>query len=290
MLLNPRYSTNPIITFHGPAVEPLTPLVRQRRRMETLAADFTEDEWNTASRCEGWTVRDVYAHLASINPFYEISAKAGVKGDPTQMLTSFDPCATPPIMVDQLGPLSGAEALQTFAATNDALCATLAELDEEQWDLPAESPPGWVPIRLLSLHALWDSWVHELDVCIPLGRPYPVEEDEATLSLMYISALSPAFSIGAGRDYRGEFAVAATAPSLTFTVRVEDSVHITMLDSAAEVGADIPVLRGETAALIDALTTRGPLPETAPTEWNLLLNGLKTAWDLALVDEVALRS
>jgi uncharacterized protein (TIGR03083 family) len=287
MLLNPRYSTDPIITFDGPAVQPLTPLMRQRRRMETLAAGFTQDEWDTPSRCEGWTVRDVYAHLASINPFYEISAKAAVKGEPTQMLTSFDPCATPPIMVDQLGPLSGDEVLQTFVATNDALCTTLAQLDQAQWDMLAVSPPGWVPVRLLALHALWDSWVHELDVCVPLARPCPMEEDEVRLSLMYVSALSPAFAIGAGRDYPGEFAVAATAPYLTYTVRVDDSVHVTPHSSPADVGSDVPVLRGEATALVDALTTRTPLPAGSPQEWTWLLNGLKTAWDLELLDEAA---
>ncbi|MEE3851804.1 maleylpyruvate isomerase family mycothiol-dependent enzyme [Gordonia sp. LSe1-13] len=35
----------------------------ERRRLADLAATFTDEQWATASLCDGWTCRDVMAHL-----------------------------------------------------------------------------------------------------------------------------------------------------------------------------------------------------------------------------------
>jgi uncharacterized protein (TIGR03083 family) len=37
----------------------------ERAALLEVANSLSDDEWNAASDCEGWTVRDVYAHLAS---------------------------------------------------------------------------------------------------------------------------------------------------------------------------------------------------------------------------------
>lgn len=281
MYLKPRYDGPTILTLNWPDLDVLTPLARQRRRMEELARRFSDDDWNTTSRCEGWTVRDVYAHLVSINPMYELSALCGVAGEPTRLLTEFCPAVTPPEMVEALGPLSNAEVLERFVDTNTSLINALSALTPTDWDKSAESPVGHVAIRALCLHALWDSWVHERDVCKPLGLTQSVEDDEVTASLHYIAGLSPAFSLGAGRDYPGTFVVAATNPDFEFTVAVSD--HVTVTPGVLEPGGH--VLSGDAAELVDALTTRQPLPEEAPLEWDWLLNGLKTAWNLPLIDE-----
>lgn len=36
----------------------------QRQRLVTVMEGFTEDEWRQSSLCEGWTVRDIGAHLS----------------------------------------------------------------------------------------------------------------------------------------------------------------------------------------------------------------------------------
>ena len=45
MKLAPRYDGDPIIAIDGPADDQLVPVVRQRRRMETMLAALTDEQW-----------------------------------------------------------------------------------------------------------------------------------------------------------------------------------------------------------------------------------------------------
>lgn len=279
MLLRPRYDGPTIISMNGAPDDVLIPLIRQRRRLATLLASLTEEQWQTPSRCAAWTVRDVVAHLVTINPLYQMSAVCGLQGEPTRLMGQFDPAATPPMMVDSMGPQSPQEVLDRFTATNEEFFDAVRGLDDTDWSALAESPVGHVPIRFVCAHALWDSWVHERDITVPLGLPFTVEADEVSVSLRYIAALGPAFGMGAGRSYRGLFAVEATDPAMTFVIEVDASVHVR--EGAAAPG--IPVLRGSAVDLVEALTSRLPLPASAPAEWRRLHNGLRETWNLTLV-------
>lgn len=70
------------------------------------------------------------------------------------------------------------QVLAAFTSTNDDLVGALDLLDDAGWSTVAESPVGHVPIRFVCSHALWDSWVHERDIMLPLGLPLVVEPDE----------------------------------------------------------------------------------------------------------------
>ena len=50
-----------------------------------------------------------------------------------------------------------------------------------------------------------------------------------------------------------------------------------MHDGAIPSGA--PCLRGDAVELVEALSIRAPLPDSAPPEWHELLVGLATAFD-----------
>ncbi len=278
MLLRPRYDGPSILSMTGEPSDVLVPLMRQRRRLEEVLTGLTEEQWHSPSRCSGWTVRDVVAHLVGINPLYQLSAVAGLNGEPTRILGDFDPAATPPIMVDSMGPLSSAELLQSFTSTNDDLFGALEALDDEGWSTLAESPPGYVPIRFLCSHALWDSWVHERDITVPLGLPFSVETDEVGASLRYVAALGPAFGMGAGHRYPGTFALEATDPDLAFVLEIDSCIHV----HEGHAPAGTPVLRGGAVELVEALSSRVPLPASAPAAWRSLHNGLRETWDLAL--------
>jgi hypothetical protein len=92
----------------------------------------------------------------------------------------FDPAVAPMKMVDDIGSLSAAQALDLFVSSNAELAATVEALDEIGWPTLAESPLGAVPIRLLMSHALWDSWAHERDILLPLGMEPTVVADESS--------------------------------------------------------------------------------------------------------------
>jgi uncharacterized protein (TIGR03083 family) len=277
MKLAPRYDGPPIISIAGAPDDQRAPLTRQRRRLEATLADLGADDWAAASRCDGWTVQDVIAHLVGVNGFWNASVRAGMAGTPTRVLTGFDPAATPPLMVGPMRSLAPAEILEQFVASNDAFLGAIGELDDAAWSMPAETPAGHIPIRLLAHHALWDSWVHERDVALPLGLTPVVEADEVLSALRYASALSPALGILCGGTFRGTYAVETRDPGCRIELEVDDSIAVR--DGSAFPAA--PCLRGGAVDMLETLSLRVPLPPSAPAEWRRLLAGLATAFDAA---------
>jgi uncharacterized protein (TIGR03083 family) len=275
MILSPRYEGPTILTIDGHPSDQLQPLTRQRRRMQEMLTEISEQEWTMPSRCAGWSVRDVVAHLVGVNAFWNGSIRAGLAGTPTRVLQGFDPAATPPLMVDAMREQTVSGLLADFITTNDALLGAAAELTDERWSVLAESPAGHVSIRLLAQHALWDCWVHERDIALPLGRSTAAERDELASCLQYAAAVSPVLGMGLDQACAGAYAVEATDPSIHFTIDVTDSV--TVRNQVARAG--VPCLRGDAIALIEALSLRAPMPEATPVEWRQLLGGLETVFD-----------
>ena len=239
---------------------------------------LSDDDWRAPTRCEGWTVQDVVAHMVGVNAFWEGSVLSGLAGAPTRFLDGFDPAATPALMVEATRSQTPAEVRDQFVKTNTGFLAAIAELDDTGWSTIAESPAGHVPIRLVAHHALWDCWVHERDIALPLGLTPVLEADEIASCLRYAAALSPAFAISAGTAKSGSFVVDASRPDVCFTLEVGDSVALRDGDAAT----DAPRLRGEAVDLVEALSIRAPLPDSTPTEWRRLLGGLATVFDSEL--------
>ncbi len=279
MRLAPRYDGPVVLAIDDTPDSQLVPVTRQRRRLQSMLAELTEAQWSHASRCDGWTARDVVVHLITVNEFWTMAVLAGTAGEPTRVLAGFDPAATPPLLVDTMRALSTSEVLDRFVSTNEAFLETLAGLGIDDWSTPAESPPGHVPIRLLAQHALWDSWVHERDVALPLGLAPAVEPDEVASCLRYVAALSPAlaFAVGVGAGGGGAevLAVEATDPPVRFVLDVGESV--TLRDSLLD--ADAPCLRGDAVELTEALSLRRPMDPDTPTEWMQILGGMEAAFD-----------
>jgi uncharacterized protein (TIGR03083 family) len=278
MKLVPRYDGPVVISIAGRPDDVLAAVTRQRRRLEATLATLDDDEWSAASRCDAWTVQDVIAHVVGVNGFWHASVTAGLAGTPTRILTGFDPAATPLLMVGSMRALTPAEVLDQFVSSNDAFLDAIAELDESAWSILAEAPAGHVPIRLLAHHALWDCWIHERDVVLPLGLTPPVEPDEIAACLRFATALSPAFAISAGRAPKGVFTVDASEPEVCFTLEVGESASVR--EGVGPTGA--PCLRGNSVELVEALSLRVPLPDSTPIEWRHLLEGLATVFDTAI--------
>jgi uncharacterized protein (TIGR03083 family) len=272
--LSPRYEGPPIITIDGSADDQLAPVVRQRQRLAKTLAGLDDSEWTSPTRCENWTVQDVVAHMITVNGFWQMSTLAGLSGAPTRVLENFDPAATPPLIIEPMRALSPSEVLEQFVASNDGYLDVITELDTDGWSTLGESPAGHVPIRLLAQHALWDCWVHERDIALPLGFIPPAEDDEVLSCLRYAAALSPAFAVSNGDALGGIYAVETTDPDSRFVVEVGDSVAVR--DGIDPAGA--PCLRGDAVELVEVLSIRAPLPDSAPVEWQQMLGGLETAF------------
>jgi uncharacterized protein (TIGR03083 family) len=275
MRLTPRYDGPVVLASDDHPSSQLVPVTRQRQRFQSLLAELTGDQWAHSTRCEAWTVRDVVAHLVRVNEFWNASVVAGLAGEPTRMLARFDPATTPPLLVDAMSSFSASEVFDQFVSTNDSLLATLSALTAGEWSMLAESPAGHVPIRLVAQHALWDSWVHERDVAIPLGITPDVEPDEVTSCLRYAAAVSPVLGIGLGRAGAGVLAVEATDPTVRFELEVDD--RVTLRNRSSD--TDAPCLCGSAVEMTEALSLRLPMSSSAPIEWRRLLGGLEAAFD-----------
>ena len=274
MLLTPRYDSTPIITVE-PRVPGPHPIVQQRQRLEGLLGDLAADEWQHPSRCEGWTVQDVVTHLISTNHFWALSITQALAGDPTRFLASFDPVASPAELVDSRRGTSPEETLAELRASNAAMRAAIDALDEATWDLIGEAPPGHVPLRLVADHALWDSWVHERDVALPLGRP-PVEDEREILTcLRYAAGLGQAFEVGRGAARGGTAVLEVLDPEARIVVSV-DGEQVRVHDGGAPADAEVARLPG--VPLLEMLSRRDAgEPEPDAVRW--LVAGVAVVFD-----------
>ena len=162
-------------------------------------------------------------------------------------------------------------------ATTEALAAALDGLDAEGWGRPGEAPPGHIPLRAVALHALWDAWVHERDIALPLGLATVEEPDEVAASLGYAAALGPAFAAALGGG-RGALTVEATDPDVRVVVEVGEGT-VAVRDGDAPAGA--LRLTGPAVVLVEGLSLRAPLPCPVPADRSWLLDGLAAVFDQA---------
>ncbi len=276
MPIDPRYDGPPLVSIELPPDDPSIPLVRQRERMAATLADLTDAEWAAPSRCDGWSVQDVVAHLVGANGFWALSITKGREGEPTRYLTTFDPVDTPAQMVEAARGVPPQVTLASLVESNTALAATLVGLGQDEWTtVLAEGPPGHISLRCIALHALWDSWVHERDVLLPLGRPTVEEDDEVRGSLRYVAALGPAFTMATGPNDRvGAYVVDVTDPDDRFVVELGTTVRLHNGD--APDGA--LHLRGSALELLEALSIRSPLEVALADHEVWMLGGLAKAF------------
>jgi hypothetical protein len=144
------------------------------------------------------------------------------------------------------------------------------------WSVTGESPLGHVALRLVLLHALWDSWIHERDVLLPLGLAPVLEPDEVVACLAYAAALGPALLAAGGSVRRGTLAVDGSEPEAQIIVDVGSTVLL-RLDTAAGAAR----LTGRAVDLIEGLSFRAPLTADVADADRWLLSGLDAAFDVA---------
>ena len=277
MKLTPRYGEPCLLEVEPSLVpDPATPTVRQRARLQERLAHLDEDQWSAPTRCDGWSVQDVVSHLVSTNQFWAFSISQGLAGEPTRFLVDFDPVASPAELVQASRSQSAAETFEAFRASNDALAALLGSIDGAQWDRPGEAPPGHLALRLVALHALWDGWIHERDVLLPLGLPADEESDEVAATLTYAVALGPAFLASSGSTREGVLEVRADDPGTRLVLELGATVRVH--DGASPAGT--PCLRGDAVELIEGLSFRAPLTADLADGDRWLLGSLGEVFDV----------
>lgn len=286
MQLTPRYDSPPVLALDGPPGAIAEPAIRQQRRLVDTLAGLTDEQWEHPSRCDGWSVRDVAVHLHAVHGFWQISAAQGLKGTPTRFLATFDPVASPPQMVAAAPPVSNDELVERMRTSTAALESQWRAFTDADWTALAEAPPGHISISAIVHHALWDSWVHERDMLLPLGITPAVEDDEVAASLRYVAALAPALGICRGGNAHGSFAI--DAGHVQAVIDIGDAVQVRTgtgadtvdtADPAADPAAGM-VLRGDPVELLEVLSFRTPWTLQPPADSAWMLTGLAHTFDL----------
>ncbi len=140
-----------------------------------LGEQLDEDQWTTQSLCPAWTVAGVFAHLAAIE-------KA--------LLEITEPSVDTPLDFVTIGAdmaewatWSGADLLAETRRIFEARNAQLAGFDDGVFDAPSWTPVGAQTYGRFMAVRVFDLWVHEQDMRVPLGIPGHLDGPAAEMAL-----------------------------------------------------------------------------------------------------------
>ena len=220
--------------------------VHHRRLIDTWEG-FSAAQWAHRSRNAEWTVHHTVRHVA--DGMERVSA--AVNGEPVLRAGEFDPRSTPTAWLANSEGESPRATIDRFTAASTSLRSgvrdRLASGDHGR-DRTVYGTAHWT---VNVAHLLWDSWVHERDVLLPLDRSAPSSEAEERLVGLYglLMALVPSM-----RSER----------SISVTVQLDGVGPRTIEVScgggsvrSAEVPAGAASTSGSMAAVVDALAGRG---------------------------------
>jgi uncharacterized protein (TIGR03083 family) len=134
-------------------------LLQELDDFSALVRTLTAEEWSTPSRCDGWTVGDVAAHLT---------------GAMTNVVTGkLDGIGTPEGTqreVDERRGRTPGEIADELDHARKAAADMVTLFDDAAWNGPA---PAGLPYSLgVGVEALWyDAYLHADDIRAALGRP-----------------------------------------------------------------------------------------------------------------------
>ncbi|MCA1843808.1 MAG: maleylpyruvate isomerase family mycothiol-dependent enzyme [Actinobacteria bacterium] len=221
-----------------------------RRRLLALAEGLSPDRWAGPSRCHRWTVHDVLRHVRDACRLHV----TGLRRDPHWPFDKpFDNRATPD---EWLSLSTGQTPEQTLDElrrwSDDETPALLERLESRDQDI-VRGPYGPIPWTILSMHVLWDGWLHERDVAEVTGGGSPSTpiEDAAVATYALFIASMAAFlqdqplDVTVALSGNGRHSVAAVRPG-----------HVELRTVASPPTAD---LHGTLDAVVDSLAGRGPL-------------------------------
>lgn len=124
----------------------------ERTRLADLLETLTDEEWDRASLCQGWRVRDVAAHIISTSDYSTAAMLTGA----IRARGNFDR------MIDRMAREQGSRPTGEIVARYRRNAAS------------RRKPPMVKP-----LDPLMDVLIHSQDIAVPLDRDYPMPVEPA---------------------------------------------------------------------------------------------------------------
>ncbi len=156
--------------------------------IDDLLSSMSDEDWATPSLCPDWSMRGVITHLAGVE----------------SMLAQWMPdSADDPLpfaaVIEYTTIASGwsnADLVADYRRLIDLRRRQLAELADEIYDGPSATPVGPGTYRRFMDIRVFDFWVHERDMRIPLGRPAVSEAGPAAERSVEEVAMSIGYIVG----------------------------------------------------------------------------------------------
>lgn len=179
------------------AHHPFDALDGEAARLDAFFSGLSGDEWDRPSRCEGWTVRDVLAHLASGEEYH----RACLDGTVSELMSRWaewgatDLHTANQMAVDDRADRTPEEVLEEWRSAN----AENRRRFRERGDGTVDTSIGDYPCRWQAFHVASELATHGDDV----GVPVPGDEAErrrswrAALSRFALAEVKPDLEIEA---------------------------------------------------------------------------------------------
>jgi len=247
-----------IHTIEGPnlrADELVGVLEVHHARTLALWESLTADQWSQPSRNRAWTIHETARHAADA---LEVGTARLTVTAPPLPLDGFDPNTTPAEWLARSDGETPSATIDRFVSTARQARTGVAERMARGDNSVVGAPYGEAHWATLVVHLLWDSWLHQRDIALPLGLAASSTPDEQRLVGLYavLMALVPLRGADPAVDHR-----LALSGDIDTTVRGStegDGIDVREVSEPCEVGADA-------SALIDSLSGRGtPITELVP--------------------------
>lgn len=221
--------------------------LHHQRVIQTWRA-FTPDQWAHPSRNADWTVHQTVRHVADTHELGAGAANGDTEGNE---IVGFDPNSTPDAWLDDSAGESPAATIDRFAAATTRLRSGVSNRLAADDQTQSRTVYGTAHWTTNVVHILWDSWLHERDILLPLGLDAESTTGEQRLVGLYglLMAVVPTMLF--------KQSIAATVELVgldrhTISVTCGPDGITAEEDSGAEVN-----ITGSHASAIDALAGRG---------------------------------
>ncbi|MFI7025676.1 maleylpyruvate isomerase family mycothiol-dependent enzyme [Micromonospora sp. NPDC049900] len=248
-------------------------LQRQRANFLRLVMRLDPAGWTARTRCTEWSVHDVVRHVVNVAELHV----ALLSGSPeiARFLRHgpIHPARTPALWLADSPKQSPDQTLRTLGE--------LVQREGELFQARAAGPEGpllpapsgrHVHWSTLSLHMLWDAWIHERDVALALGSEPESRIEDFPLVTMYGLLIAGGIGVLTGNPPATTLALRASIESRYEIGVAEDDVFV------AAGGVDDVQGHGTADDVLDSLTGREPdlaLALTAPAPVLASLGGLR---------------
>lgn len=224
-------------------------LRRRRHAFLELLNNIEESQFNAQSRCTDWSVHEVVRHVRDVTKVH-ISMLDETEypfGNPRNFSPKTSPAAWMRHSEGESVRETVDELSQLIQREGELFLRRVMEGSPQVKQGPLRRKLHW---SVFGTHTIWDAWMHERDICIPLGLDVPLDGEEGRLMVMYtlLAASAPAAWSG---DYVETAIKLYGSPDCTYRIGHSNSHVYVQTGGRADVGGDM-------AVLLDSLAGRGP--------------------------------